>query len=108
MAYQADAAAADSIPDEAHCPITQELFRDPVIAADGNTYERNAIAHWLEAHDTSPMTGAILANTTLIPNLALRSLIGSHPEWAGSANRAVDVGGQSESSLFSHVLGAAK
>ncbi|KAK9830329.1 hypothetical protein WJX72_011044 [[Myrmecia] bisecta] len=37
------------------CPITQVLFRDSVIAADGQTYERAAIVEWLDRHNTSPM-----------------------------------------------------
>jgi hypothetical protein len=28
------------------CPITQELMRDPVVAEDGYTYEREAILRW--------------------------------------------------------------
>lgn len=40
--------------DEFSCPITRELMRDPVIAADGHTYDREAIEMWLRNHDTSP------------------------------------------------------
>ena len=47
---------------------------DPVIAADGFTYERAAITDWLEHKDTSPITGAALANTTLTPNRAVKKI----------------------------------
>eukprot|EP00879_Flechtneria_rotunda_P018522 GHRR01019435.1.p1 GENE.GHRR01019435.1~~GHRR01019435.1.p1 ORF type:complete len:420 (+),score=137.92 GHRR01019435.1:571-1830(+) len=60
------------------CPITQDVMDDPVFAADGYTYERVAIAGWIEHHDTSPMTNLPLAHTGLTPNLALRSAI---KEW---------------------------
>ena len=30
---------------------------DPVVTADGHTYERVAIEQWLQMHDMSPMTG---------------------------------------------------
>jgi len=30
-------------PRELVCPITQELLRDPVVAEDGHTYERNSL-----------------------------------------------------------------
>ena len=40
--------------DEFACPITYELIHDPVIAADGHTYDRSAIQRWLSKHDTSP------------------------------------------------------
>ena len=48
------------------CPITAELFEDPVLLVeDGHTYERSAVTAWLEKHDTSPMSGAALATKTL-------------------------------------------
>src|SRR6056300_1720533 len=52
------------------CPITAELFQDPVLLVeDGYTYERSAVTAWLEKHDTSPMSGAALATKTLAPNI---------------------------------------
>ncbi|CAF1070043.1 unnamed protein product [Adineta steineri] len=39
------------------CPITLELFIDPVVADDGHTYERTAIIEWIKNHnETSPIT----------------------------------------------------
>lgn len=47
---------------------------DPVIAADGFSYERAAIQDWLtRGRGTSPMTGEVLPHRTLVPNFALRS-----------------------------------
>jgi hypothetical protein len=40
-------------------------MKDPVLAADGYTYERTAIETWLSSHDTSPVTNAMLPNTTV-------------------------------------------
>mmetsp|Transcript_3799 Transcript_3799/g.9493 ORF Transcript_3799/g.9493 Transcript_3799/m.9493 type:complete len:509 (-) Transcript_3799:566-2092(-) len=57
------------------CPITQEVMVDPVIAADGQTYDRAAITEWFTRHDTSPMTMVAVPNKNLIPNHALRSAI---------------------------------
>jgi hypothetical protein len=48
------------IRDEFLCPIMYQLFRDPVIAQDGHTYERTAIEKWLEKNSTSPRTGHVL------------------------------------------------
>ena len=44
------------------CPITAELFRDPVLCVgDGYTYEREAAEKWFaDGKTTSPMTGAEL------------------------------------------------
>jgi hypothetical protein len=59
-----------------HCPITQELMKDPVVAADGFTYERSAIASWFsKGRRTSPSTNLPLTNTLLVPNKHLRTLI---------------------------------
>lgn len=42
---------------------------DPVVAADGFTYERASIERWFsEGKRTSPHTGAVLPNQKLIPN----------------------------------------
>ena len=60
--------------DELVCPITGELFEDPVICMDGHTYERTAIEAWLELHDTSPRTNLELESKMLIPNHQMRSL----------------------------------
>ncbi len=56
------------------CPISRERMRDPVIAADGHTYERAAIEQWLRKSATSPVTRARMTATTLIPNFALRAI----------------------------------
>lgn len=53
----------------------QELFKDPVIASDGFTYERSAIEDWISRKRTSPMTNEPLIHTLLTPNLAFRSMI---------------------------------
>ncbi|KAI9089968.1 hypothetical protein K1719_028938 [Acacia pycnantha] len=58
------------------CPIFQEVMQDPHVAADGFTYEAEAIRGWLDSgHEASPMTNDRLAHSNLVPNLALRSAI---------------------------------
>ena len=59
------------------------MLRDPVLCADGHTYERDAIEEWLQRIDprtnqpiyTSPLTNLALPNNHLSPNLALRNAI---------------------------------
>ena len=63
------------VPDEYVDPITLELMSDPVLTADGHTYERAAIERWLADHNTSPKTGLPLPSKDLIPNYALRNAI---------------------------------
>jgi len=54
---------------------------DPVVAADGHTYERDKIEAWFASPQfadrpvKSPMTNIQLDNTTLIPNHALKCVI---------------------------------
>ena len=72
-AAQASAAPAD-VPAELVCPITVELMTDPVVTADGHTYERAAIQKWLERRKASPITGEPLAHVHLTPNHTVRGL----------------------------------
>ena len=56
------------------CPLGLEVFRDPVLAEDGFSYERAALTRWLETRGTSPMTGAPMGGR-LVPNHHLRTAI---------------------------------
>mmetsp|Transcript_13282 Transcript_13282/g.20017 ORF Transcript_13282/g.20017 Transcript_13282/m.20017 type:complete len:637 (+) Transcript_13282:95-2005(+) len=57
------------------CPLTRQTFIDPVIAMDGNTYERKALMKSIKSQRIvrSPMTGNPMHSSLMIPNLALRS-----------------------------------
>nr|XP_023695716.1 WD repeat, SAM and U-box domain-containing protein 1-like isoform X1 [Paramormyrops kingsleyae] len=64
------------VPDELLCPITREVLRDPVIAADGYSYEREAIESWVRNHNrSSPMTNLPLLTMALTPNRTLKMAI---------------------------------
>ena len=58
-----------------YCPISQELFVDPVICSDGRTYERIYIEDWLKTQKTSPITIEILQNNNIKPNYEIKTLI---------------------------------
>jgi hypothetical protein len=60
--------------DDLICPITLQVFRDPVVAADGRTYERAAIVQWISEHGTSPFTRQPLDVNELQTDDYLRSL----------------------------------
>eukprot|EP01116_Phalansterium_solitarium_P016795 TRINITY_DN397_c1_g1_i2.p2 TRINITY_DN397_c1_g1~~TRINITY_DN397_c1_g1_i2.p2 ORF type:complete len:240 (+),score=16.67 TRINITY_DN397_c1_g1_i2:517-1236(+) len=79
-ALAAAAPPRPEVPSSFICPITMEIMDDPVFAADGHTYEKSAIASWLDSHSTSPLTNAVLDNRNLVPNFNLRSQI---KEWVG-------------------------
>ncbi|KAK9284992.1 hypothetical protein L1049_024174 [Liquidambar formosana] len=58
------------------CPIFQDVMQNPHVAADGFSYELEAIEEWLGmGHNTSPMTNLQLEHNHLTPNHTLRSLI---------------------------------
>jgi hypothetical protein len=75
------AAEDDARPNEHLSPISLNVMRDPVVADDGHTYERVEITQWFNQRVisglpvTSPKTGAVLRNTNLTSNYALKALI---------------------------------
>ena len=87
-----------SPPPELNCPITRALMSAPVLAGDGYTYERAAIARWLGARDSSPKTNTRLAHRELVPNHALRALIDAWRARQPHAPAAADGGGAGASS----------
>jgi hypothetical protein len=72
----------------------QDIMMDPVIAADGQTYERAQIVQWLRRKQTSPLTNLPLSDRGLIPNDSLRAAIKEWKEYRreGVLNK-VDIGG---------------
>ena len=64
------------IPKNYRCPISLCIMFNPIITADGNTYEEEAIKNWFETGNlTSPATNQPLSNLHLIPNHNLRGAI---------------------------------
>jgi len=87
--------ASKDTPHEYLCPITSELMVDPVIAVDGQTYERAAITTWFKNHGKgatvlSPMTNKPLKSRNLVPNLSLRKLIQDHVKRTPPASAGAD------------------
>jgi len=66
----------NQIPPEFLCPVTGEVFEDPVLTEDGQTYEKFAINEWFKSgHSKSPLSGVHLNSQKLIPNNSLKRLI---------------------------------
>jgi len=77
-------------PPELICPLTRRVMTDPVICADGHTYERSAIEQHIRSQKelqaqmgnagsaTSPMTKEPLDSEQLFPNRALAALLAQH------------------------------
>ena len=54
---------------------TTTCIADPVLAADGMTYDRESITQWFTNKTTSPSTGSDLPHTRLLPNRSVKCLI---------------------------------
>lgn len=68
-------------PAEHLCPLSHDVMLDPVIAADGVSYERGCIEDWLLLGKvTSPSTRKELSHTELVDNINLRTLIRDYDE----------------------------
>ena len=70
--------AVDSMCEAFECSITAELPLDPVMAQDGNVYERWAIEEWFSKNPgskvKSPLNGDMIAKS-LVPCVQLRNLL---------------------------------
>lgn len=64
----------DALVDSLTCSINQEIFYDPVVAEDGQTYEKHAIEMWIKNKDRSPMNGNTIGKT-LVPNHYLKKIV---------------------------------
>ena len=65
---------------DADTSLLQRLMIDPVIAADGHTYERGAVQQWLQQHDASPVTHLLLPHKRLLPNVLIKSATANHQQ----------------------------
>merc|ERR1712154_84779 len=45
----------EEAPEYIICPLSMEVYIDPVVTPNGSIYERRFIMEWLENHDTDPM-----------------------------------------------------
>ncbi|KAL6959500.1 hypothetical protein U1Q18_039650 [Sarracenia purpurea var. burkii] len=67
---------SSDVPSVFLCPIFQDVMKNPHLAADGYSYELEAMEEWLRTgNDTSPTTNLKLRHKLLTPNHTLRSLI---------------------------------
>lgn len=76
-----------TVPSIFRCPIFQEVMQNPHVAADGFSYELEAIEEWLRTgNDSSPVTNLKLDHTQLVPNHTLRAVI---EDWRNKESSSV-------------------
>ena len=118
----------DTAPPELICPITHELMtEDPVLAADGVTYERSAIENWfhnqvaqlkmaeeqlranphlrreqelIQRGICSPLYGTPIRNLNLTPNTSVRNMARAHREEVSDAAFGAKFPSPSNVSMF--------
>ena len=79
------------IPVEYLCRLSKQLMNDPVICADGETYEKTVIEEWIQEHTKmkkkliSPVTGEEMQHPFLTPNFSIKTLIVAFRESTMSA-----------------------
>ena len=57
------------------CPLTKELFHEPVISPDGNTFENSAILEYLVVSPLDPISNNPLTEELLFPNYAIADCV---------------------------------
>jgi hypothetical protein len=73
-------------PDHLCCPLSLELFVDPVIVSSGHTYERAQIAHWIQTQQannqepTCPTTRQPIGLESIHPNWAVKKAVDAYLE----------------------------
>mmetsp|Transcript_49076 Transcript_49076/g.116803 ORF Transcript_49076/g.116803 Transcript_49076/m.116803 type:complete len:702 (-) Transcript_49076:112-2217(-) len=81
----------NAVPVDFVCPITQQVMQNPSMAADGFSYEREAIQAWLNQSSKSPMTNVELPNRELLDNRALKASIEAFSQATGRLESQVDM-----------------
>ena len=71
-----ESALASSVLSAVTCPISHSLAVQPVLAEDGQCYEREEITKWLEQKHTSPVTNKRMG-TGLVDHVTGRNLVSS-------------------------------
>jgi hypothetical protein len=67
------------VSESVYCSITDCIYSDPVTAADGHIYERDAIQEWFKRSCTSPMTGLNISGK-LYPSFLMKSMVSKYLE----------------------------
>lgn len=75
---------AKTVDDSFICPLSKLIMADPVVAADGETYEREKLEEWLKDNNTSPVTADEFEHKTVNPTSkqqqAIQKYLAEHPE----------------------------
>jgi hypothetical protein len=62
-------------PDIIVCPLGHNIYIDPVITPDGNTYDKNNLEIWVKKFNKEPITSNLLNMKDVIPNKQLKEIV---------------------------------
>ncbi len=65
-------------------------MHDPVVAADGFSYERLALEKWFRSRASSPMTNLPLPTRLVFPNNSMRQAVGEWREQQRAAQKGAE------------------
>ena len=81
----------DAILSDVNCPITTDLLENPVVAADGHTYEKSEITSWIVRNRVSPKTQARLSTIDTIDNILMKKFIGCMMDFSKIHTVPIDI-----------------
>lgn len=81
------------IPRSFICPLTMEAMVDPVMDAEGNSFERAALLQWLSYYRVSPISRQPLNANLVVPNFSLREIIHEvmGPDWVAQQTEEMEL-----------------
>ena len=79
------------------------MMTDPVVDAEGNTYERIAIESWIDMNHTSPITRNKIVRADLRPNRSLKNAIAEQLE-SGEMPPRIDSPSEQVTPIFSRMF----
>jgi len=90
---EAGSSCENNIPRSFCCPLTMEPMVEPVIDAEGNTFEKKALLHWLSLYGVSPVSRQPLNANLVVPNFALRDTIHEvmGPAWVSERTEELEL-----------------
>mmetsp|Transcript_17736 Transcript_17736/g.42543 ORF Transcript_17736/g.42543 Transcript_17736/m.42543 type:complete len:271 (-) Transcript_17736:338-1150(-) len=62
-------------PADLYCPLSREILSDPVLTPYGHTFSRASILERIRSTGRCPVTGKLLSESQLSPNLLARTLV---------------------------------
>ena len=84
------------------CPLTKQLFAEPVLAGDGYTYEKAALQEHLSTNGSSPHTGKSFPHKQFMPNWTMQRIVDEYKKLQQQAQAREVMLTNPEDAVFFH------